>query len=517
MQRIVLCWLFGGLALLLTLPAAAQNIPLPDRIDLQAPDLYPTGLLYSVDRERFFVGSSTDGMIYSVFDDASLLPFAQTDSLGRVGGLALNRRQEWLIAATNFNGANLTLLNLYTGDVVEMVDLSGLVTGETLAHDVTGDLNGNMYITDSRAGVIYRVTEDLQASVYLNLGVPLYGITHHAGGFLIAATATNLINIPLDAPGAFSVIDVPVDLSGADDIIAAFDTVYVARGARDEIYALTSNDLFTSATVLEVVTTEPVYPAALAQRDDALYLLHSYLDRPDDAVSTFAIQRLTITSSLEVAAADKGDGGKSETAAAGISDDAVIAVGWGGTYCGVTAYQIEPDGVLDGIWSLIGQTTVAVEVATPVDVEDNFAGTYRVEGVDLRGDPYTGDLTVTVDNAVLRFDWVTDDNALQGVGVWYDDVIAVGWGGDNCGVVAYQRDPETGLFEGAWTAWAENEIMPEQITPVETDGLTGSYTVLGLSDTGGTYAGTLDIEQRGAVYYFLWNAGGPYAGVALVR
>src|SRR5690606_5669833 len=82
-------------------------------------------------------------------------------------------------------------LDIMSGKKTMDVDLSDLVAGEHFGNDIAFDSDNNIYMTDSYADVIYKITPEGQASVFSQNqmfkteGISLNGIVYHPDGYLL--------------------------------------------------------------------------------------------------------------------------------------------------------------------------------------------------------------------------------------------------------------------------------------------------------------------------------------------
>lgn len=131
----------------------------------------------------------------------------------------------------------------------------------------------------------------------------------------------------------------------------------------------------------------------------------------------------------------------------GISDGRLLVAGYGSPNCGVAAYSVKDDGSLVGDWaqgSLAGS-----ERAKPTgDASADMLGDYVVEGTNPDGSSYKGALLVSQDRGGPVLTWRTGNDA-QGVGMKVGRLLVAGYGGRECGVVAYAFD-EDGVLKGLW-------------------------------------------------------------------
>ncbi len=196
----------------------------------------------------------------------------------------------------------------------------------------------------------------------------------------------------------------------------------------------------------------------------------------------------------------------------------VIAVAYGEPTCSVAAYQVQSDGSLVGSWTNIGETRVAAESATPVDI----VGSHDVTGTNQDGSRYTGTLDVSADNQVHAFTWVVGGSTLEGVGILRGNIATAAFGGEECAVMSYFIMPDGGLsgqwaFIGTDISGSESALLPPGKTAAED--LSGSYDVTGINPDGSDYAGSLVIDSNsdGATLGLTWTFGSntPVEGVGI--
>jgi hypothetical protein len=133
----------------------------------------------------------------------------------------------------------------------------------------------------------------------------------------------------------------------------------------------------------------------------------------------------------------------------GVRNGKVLAVAFAngddGSGCGVIDYRIMSDGTLDGIWGNWGINASGTERAKHVSgrgIEGNYAAT----GTNPGGTRYQVNISVQATGSAYKFVW---SNNTQGFGIRRGDNIAVGFGGEHCGFVAYQLMPD-GSLDGVW-------------------------------------------------------------------
>ena len=146
----------------------------------------------------------------------------------------------------------------------------------------------------------------------------------------------------------------------------------------------------------------------------------------------------------------------------GVQTDDKVAVsftdGTNGKGCGVTLYKINSDGTLDGKAGYWGNNNKETEKATRTSGSD-LEGEYDIEGKNPEGETYKGKLKVKKDGEGYRFSW-SGVNSFEGFGVKQGDTVSVGFGGAQCGFVAYEIKSD-GTLDGKWGGQGSTELGTE--------------------------------------------------------
>jgi sugar lactone lactonase YvrE len=314
---------------------ANSGARLPQAINFVQPGLYPEGTQYDSQSGRFLVSSQTTGRIGQVTGDSTeqgtytYTTFADNSQLISTIGLNLDASHNRLLAAVSDPGYNqdrttpatrdklaaLAIFNRSTGTLGQFIRLSDVSPSTYTVHfanDIAIDAQGNAYVTDSYAPIIYKVTFDAvtgqgTASPWLTssaLQAPagmfgLNGIVYHPSGYLLVAKSDEgkllKIRIVNNNPGALTTVAVPTGLSLlGDDGLQLVDntTLHVVCNAQGKVYRLKTTTDFDSVTTTgtfdaNVAGVSP-YPTTLARRivsgpglvrdTVASYVLYSHLD-----------------------------------------------------------------------------------------------------------------------------------------------------------------------------------------------------------------------------------------------
>ncbi|MBF9221007.1 gluconolaconase [Hymenobacter ruricola] len=287
--------------------------PLPETVAFSQAGLYPEGV-ESAGNAGFLVSSETAGAIGQVKDDGTYSVFADNPALVSTVGLRIDENRSRLLAAVSDPGYNaarttaatrgklarLAVFSLLNAQgTPSVVDLGGVGVAANypnhFANDVALDADGNAYVTDSFAPVIYKVSPNLVVSVFAEnplFSAPagmfgLNGIVWHPDGYLLVAKSNTgtLYKIPVVSPAAVSTVNLgSQNLQGADGLLLLGNELQVVCNAQARVFRLTTADGWANAAVAGTYSAPPLYPTTLAVRrqipgaDVASYVLCSSLN-----------------------------------------------------------------------------------------------------------------------------------------------------------------------------------------------------------------------------------------------
>jgi len=277
---------------------------IPDRIVMERGGLIPEGIEFDMTSRRFLTGSLADGTIYEVTHDGALEAFVIDDELVSSIGIEVDEPGDRLLVANSdrsvFGGegpglASLGVYRLSTGEKMAMVDLAAVAGGGAdsivFTNDVTVDDDGNVYLTDTRMNLVYRVDSDYDASVFYRFepmtGLGLNGIVHHQDGVLIVVAAGGqglLYRIPVDDPAAAQPIDLSQPAIGADGLVWSADgRLVVVSNSTSSAMAYASDDGWYSAELIATAGFEGQATTAAAVDDD-VYVVQPHFNDDEPPV-----------------------------------------------------------------------------------------------------------------------------------------------------------------------------------------------------------------------------------------
>ncbi|MBC8151829.1 MAG: hypothetical protein H7Z72_02855 [Bacteroidetes bacterium] len=226
--------------------------------------------------------------------------------LTAIGDLAGNSRRTTL--ATQYKLAALASYDRTTGKRLSYVDLGKLRPGAShFANDPAVDQQGNVYVTDSFAPIIYKIDPQGTASVFLEdsrLAAPagsfgLNGIVFHPGGYLLVGKYDEgvLYKVPLTSLGQFTRVGSGSVFTSADGLFLADDNTLLiaANGKTNTVFWVRTVDGWATAKAAGAFPTGDVFPSAIARTGADVYVLESHVNAllggQNPPVARFGIRR----------------------------------------------------------------------------------------------------------------------------------------------------------------------------------------------------------------------------------
>ena len=301
--------------------AAATFVFAPsDKIEFEAPESYPEGVVFSPKTNKYYVSSARLGTIGEVTADGKYKAFFQSPELKSSYGLKIHPDQKRLFAcvgdanyskfksdATHKKMARFIGIDLKSGKKVMDVDLSGLVAGEHFPNDFTFDNKGNAYITDSFANVIYKVSNDGKAQVFAKSpffkteGVGLNGIVWHESNFLLVASSGtgSVYKVDIANPANVQRVSLPQFFMNADGLLLTSPNVLalVQNGGSNRIFELESKDNWKSAIVKSATGLEDrfAFPSTATANKNEVWVMNAKFNELNDSIAVpskkFSIQK----------------------------------------------------------------------------------------------------------------------------------------------------------------------------------------------------------------------------------
>jgi len=303
---IILVVIFAGV-----LGACRQSKVLtnPDMVSFKSPALYPEGIAWDADHNRFLVTSIHKGVVGAVKVDGSYSVFARDPHMVSSVGIHIDAKRDRVLVcnadpgASEFSSkkttgklAGLAAFQLSTGKLIKYINLADGIDGGHFCNDLTIDKDGTAYITDSFSQVVYKVDKNYHASVLINDktfsgdSFNLNGIVVKDGYLLaLKMNSGQLFKIPLDNPGNFSEVKLKKRIYGADGalwgpdgslIVIANNNAYVGAKppvATNQVIKFRSHDNWATAEVVGQESTGDVFATTGTVKDGDIYVVHAML------------------------------------------------------------------------------------------------------------------------------------------------------------------------------------------------------------------------------------------------
>lgn len=305
--------------------SANQNASLPKVIEINNIAQNPEGIEFNKNDNTFLLSSLNAGPIIKVSPDGNYTAFSSGEKFPlSTAGIHIDYKHNRLLAAS-FNGLEimdtdpatkgvsfLRIYNLSTGVLEKQVNLSSLVPDAAtyFANDVTVDEQGNAYVSDWYAQVIYKVTLDGKATVFWknNTGIAsgINGLDYHKDGYLLASLLSvnkkgvyidyALVKIPLNNPKSAKQVSIDdAHFRGFDGMIidANNEVIGVTNNGKSPggnlLAKLKSDDNWKSAKVIKVKSMKPSTTVA-STPENRNYVIHQ--DFTDNAKTTWEIEEI---------------------------------------------------------------------------------------------------------------------------------------------------------------------------------------------------------------------------------
>ena len=284
----------AGLAVLLSNCSGLSSVA-PDRIVAERGGFIPEGIEYDNLNNRFLTGSLADGTVYEITNNGSLIPaFVDPELIESVGIEVDEPRNRLLVTnsdrASPGGGAKLGIYDLSTAEQLAMVDLVPSIPNRPadavhFANDVAVSTAGVAFVTDSSMGIVYKVNQYYQASVLIDFGrdaeFGLNGIEYHPAGFLILVSPRTgqLIRVPVNNPGSWSIVELSHPATGGDGIVWAADGSLVSvSNNSSNVMKFRSDDNWRSAELVGLASFEGQATTGATVGDDTYVVQPHFAD-----------------------------------------------------------------------------------------------------------------------------------------------------------------------------------------------------------------------------------------------
>ena len=307
------CYVLLASALLLTAcedHANSPNANFPERINFVSDRLYPEGIAYSAQLDKFLVTSIPFGKIGTVGKDGSYADLLTAPEL--IAGIGMKvaggrvficnsdqGRSVRSTPATTRQLAELLVFNLNTGQLERRTDLDDLLPAAepNFANDVTLAPDGTAYVTDSFSPVIYKVAPDGTASILVrdnvklaSPGFGLNGIVYHPNGYLIVANAGQRILYKVDLQNSNAVTEITgTGALPGDGLTLLNGDLYVVTGGT-RVAQVRSTDNWATASIVKFDATGYLGATTSVAVNNQIYTLNARIGENANA-RDFSIQR----------------------------------------------------------------------------------------------------------------------------------------------------------------------------------------------------------------------------------
>jgi hypothetical protein len=132
--------------------------------------------------------------------------------------------------------------------------------------------------------------------------------------------------------------------------------------------------------------------------------------------------------------------------------------------CMVSALEVKADGNMDGPWGDLVKAKLGTEKwQRQSGAPNNVLGTYAVDGVDQEGNAYPAVATITARGNLFQVSMKSGGETFLGIGVRHANYLAISYGGNKCGVTAYNIKPDNSM-SGVYAEYGANKVGTEEIT-----------------------------------------------------
>ena len=284
----------------------ASGILYAKDIVLNAPGQFPEGVEYNTKTGDFFISSLTRKGIVKANKSGEVEKFSKEAPLPIAGihidykknklyAAGLNRKEAFDKDPNTHGNANLFIYDLDSGKLEKNIDLTSVNPNQEayFANDITNDNKGNIYISDFKAGVIYKVDNNDSVSLFykgellgLANGLEVIDNILLVSDIIPRDKKWQLVKIPLDNPKKASRVIIKDDLYRAfDGMLANSDNSIIGVTHNKEksasyLIKLISNDNWQSAEVVNKKASNTRLTTVARVKDGEYYALQQNFKEP---------------------------------------------------------------------------------------------------------------------------------------------------------------------------------------------------------------------------------------------
>jgi len=302
-----------------------NDIKLPQTITINGQAQNPEGIEYNKNNNTFLLSSLNALPIMKVNLDGTYEAFTSGEKFPlSTAGLQVDYKRNRLLAA-GFNGAEamdndpntkgasyLRIYNLKTGILEKDINLSHLAPKATayFANDIAVDNNGNVYISDWYAHIIYKVDTNGTPSVFwrnnTNIDSGPNGLDFHEDGYLLVSILNvndkylyadyGLVKIPVNDPLSAKLVNISnASYTGFDGMVIdpKGNVIGVTNNGKtpggNKFLELSSTDNWKSAEVINSKDITASTTVALTQ-NDKIFVINQ--DFSNDSKKSWIIEQI---------------------------------------------------------------------------------------------------------------------------------------------------------------------------------------------------------------------------------
>jgi len=287
----------------------ASGILLANDVTINAPGHFPEGVEYNTKTGEFFLGSLSKKGVIKFTKDSKAIPFSKEAPL-QIAGIHIDYKKNKLYAAglnrkeafdkdPNTNGnANLFIYDLSSGKLEQNIDLTTVNPNQAayFANDITNDKDGNVYVSDFKAGAVYKIDSNNTPSLLYKgemLGLA-NGLEVVGKNLIVSDTVSRdgkwqLVKIPLDNPSNATRVIMNDDIyRGFDGMLVNSDGTIIGvthnkEKSASHLIKLSSEDEWKTAKVVGKASSKTRLTTVARVKDGQYYGLQQNFKNPKKA------------------------------------------------------------------------------------------------------------------------------------------------------------------------------------------------------------------------------------------